>query len=244
MKVIYLKKHPKNSRFCSVVFLQTHIKNHKNESIHIFSQHFFTWGWDKKFMVLICNLKNLLHAVAIQAGQKFQSNLWIKQIFLVFNDCQDMLQKNVDEIMSQPFPAKGDFRHKHWSWFDFATIFFNQIARHKVNLKLVFNSIKGIQGNHDLNNLSRHLFKLYNTFFFSMYKGLQQRLWICGHWSVWWCQAISLCCLRLRAGVTLLSGQWATSEILKMADIGEKSSLHEQPLHTRSCKSKPLSNRQ
>ena len=49
---------------------------------------------------------DFLHAVATQAGQgqKFQSNLRRKQIFVLFNDCQDMLQ-DVDEIISQPFPV-------------------------------------------------------------------------------------------------------------------------------------------
>ena len=47
---------------------------------------------------------NFLHAVAIKAGQNFQSNLCKKQIFIIFNDCQDMLQ-NVGMIISQSFPV-------------------------------------------------------------------------------------------------------------------------------------------
>ena len=34
---------------------------------------------------------DFLYVVAIQAGQKFQPNDWRKQIFVIFNDCQDML---------------------------------------------------------------------------------------------------------------------------------------------------------
>ena len=77
------------------------------------SQHFFTWGSSS---FLICNNVHFeeeldfLQAVATQAGpgQKFQSNLRRKQIFVLFNDCQDMLQ-NVDEIISQPFPVNWVF---------------------------------------------------------------------------------------------------------------------------------------
>ena len=39
-----------------------------------------------------------IQAVAIQAGQKFQSDLRRKQTFVIFNDCQHMLQ-NVDKII-------------------------------------------------------------------------------------------------------------------------------------------------
>ena len=48
---------------------------------------------------------DFLHAAAIQAvaiqaasGQKFQSDLRRKQTFVIFNDCQHMLQ-NVDKII-------------------------------------------------------------------------------------------------------------------------------------------------
>ena len=42
-----------------------------------------------------------------------KSNLTLKkkQIFVVFNDCQDMLQ-NFDEIISQPFPITGVFKRR------------------------------------------------------------------------------------------------------------------------------------
>ena len=34
-----------------------------------------------------------------------------KQIFVIFNDCQDML-KNVDEIIGRPFPNNGVFNRR------------------------------------------------------------------------------------------------------------------------------------
>ena len=80
------------------------------------TQDFFTWGWDQKTgkspSILLCNEKKnqiFLHAVAIQAGQKFRSDLRRKRIFVIFNDCQYMLQ-NVDEIISQPFPVNRVFK--------------------------------------------------------------------------------------------------------------------------------------
>ena len=42
---------------------------------------------------------------------KILSNLRRKQIFVIFNDCQDML-KNVDEIIGRPFPVNGVFNQR------------------------------------------------------------------------------------------------------------------------------------
>ena len=97
MKVIYLKKQPKNSGIYSLVsFTKPHEMpwKRKHSSHCFFSQHFFTWGWDQQFMVFDLKLEeesDFLYVVAIQAGQKFQPNDWRKQIFVIFNDCQDML---------------------------------------------------------------------------------------------------------------------------------------------------------
>ena len=111
------------------------------------TQHFFTWGWDQKFIVFDLQLKeesDFLHTAAIQAGQKIQSKFQRKQIFLIFNDFQDMLQ-NVDEIISWPFPVNWVFNQRLTNievgfilkpFFDY-----NWIMRLKVCLKLVFNSI-------------------------------------------------------------------------------------------------------
>ena len=69
-----------------------------------------------------------------------------KQIFLIFNDCQDMLQ-NVDEIISWAFPVNGVFIRRLTNIeVDFILQSFflnnNRIARLKLSLKLVLNSIE------------------------------------------------------------------------------------------------------
>ena len=43
--------------------------------------------------------------------KKIQSNLWRKQILVIFNDCQDTLQ-SVDEIISQLFPVIRVFNQR------------------------------------------------------------------------------------------------------------------------------------
>ena len=43
--------------------------------------------------------------------KKIQSNLWRKQILVIFNDCQDTLQ-SVDEIISQLFPIIRVFNQR------------------------------------------------------------------------------------------------------------------------------------
>ena len=150
MKVINLKKQAKNSRFYSLVsFTRPHEKpwKRKHSSNCFVSQHFFTWEWDQKsidFHLQWEEESDFLHAVAIQAGQKFRSNLWRKQIFVIFNDCQDMLQ-NVDEIISQPFPVNWVFNQRLTN-FEVGFILqpildYNQIARLKVSLKVILNSI-------------------------------------------------------------------------------------------------------
>ena len=72
---------------------------------------------------------DFLDAVALQAGEKFQSNLRRKQIFVIFNDCRDMLQ-NVDQIICWPFPLNRVLNQKltnieldYWSWYYFTTFF-------------------------------------------------------------------------------------------------------------------------
>ena len=190
MKVINLKMQAKNSRFYSLVlFTRPHEKQwkRKHSSYCFVSQHFFTWGWDQKsinFDLQWEEESDFLHAVAIQAGQKFQSNFWRKQIFVIFNDCQDMLQ-NVDEIISQPFPVNWVFNFetlidKLWGWFYFTIIFldYNQIARPKVLLKVVLNLIVW---DYVIQNLLWHLLKLNNDFFCFLlnYKGLQLGPWLC-----------------------------------------------------------------
>ena len=105
------------------------------------SQHFFTWGWDQKsidFDLQWEEESDFLNAVAIffhlrmrpkvyrfwsamrrrirffcmlwQAGQKIRSNRR-KQIFVIFNNCQGMLQ-NVDEIIGRPFPVNEVFNRR------------------------------------------------------------------------------------------------------------------------------------
>ena len=84
-----------------------------------------------------------LHAVAIQAGQN-RSNLRRKQIYVIINACQDML-KNVDEIISWPFPVNRVFIRRLTN---FKVSFILQpfvldhswIVRLKVCLKVVLNS--------------------------------------------------------------------------------------------------------
>ena len=91
------------------------MKSHEKESIHpiALSPNISSLEDETKSpSILICNEKKnqiFLHAVAIEAGQKFRSNLRRKQIFVIFNDCQDMLQ-NIDEIIGQPFPHQLSFQ--------------------------------------------------------------------------------------------------------------------------------------
>ena len=151
MKVIDLKKQAKNSRFYSLVsFTRPHEKpwKRKHSSDCIVSQHFFTWEWDQKSIDFHLQREeelDFLHAVAIQAEQKFQSNLQRKQIFVIFNGCQDML-KNVDEIIGRPFPVNKVF---NWRLTNFKVssilqqffLDYNRIARLKVRSKVVLNCI-------------------------------------------------------------------------------------------------------
>ena len=84
------------SEYCFLVPRERPWKK-KHSSHCLFSQRFFTSGWDQQSINFDLQLEeesDFLHAVAIQAGQKFLSNLRRKQIFVVFNDCQDMLQNS------------------------------------------------------------------------------------------------------------------------------------------------------
>ena len=131
MIIIYLKKQPKNSRFYSLVsFTKPHEKPWKRKHSSNLSPNISSLEDETKSQsTLICSEKKnqiFLHVVAIQAGQKIQSNLQRKQIFVICNACQDMLQ-NVDEIISQPgishqmgFQSEID---KHWSWLYYTTGF-------------------------------------------------------------------------------------------------------------------------
>ena len=115
--------------FIGILYKATWKTMKKKAFIQFISQHFFTWGCDQKSIYFDLQWEkesNFLHVVAIQAGQKIQSNLQRKQIFVICNACQDMLQ-NVDEIISQPgishqmgFQSEID---KHWSWLYYTTGF-------------------------------------------------------------------------------------------------------------------------
>ena len=87
--------------FIGVVYKVTWKAMRKKAFISLLSlQHFFTWGWDQKSINFDLQLEE--KSDFLQAGQKFQSILWRKQIFVISNYCQDMLQIN-DEIISQSF---------------------------------------------------------------------------------------------------------------------------------------------
>ena len=101
--------------FIGIVYKATWKAMKKKHSSNCFvAQHFFTWERDQKFIYFDLQWEeesDFLYAVAIQAGQKFQSKLRRKQIFVIFNDCQDMLQI-VDEIISWPFPVNRVFNQR------------------------------------------------------------------------------------------------------------------------------------
>ena len=114
MKVINLKMQAKNSRFYSLVlFTRPHEKQwkRKHSSYCFVSQHFFTWGWDQKSINFDLQLEEKIRLFVfwgniswtkISTWQSIDSILWRKQIFVISNYCQDMLQIN-DEIISQSF---------------------------------------------------------------------------------------------------------------------------------------------
>ena len=123
--------------------LQSHMKSHgeKKHSLHWFvSQHFFSWQLGQKFWVVIFDLQleeesDFLHAVVIQAGQKFQFSLCKNRSFLssmTAKICFKMLMKSlVNHFPSMEFQSEID---KHLSWF--FTNYYG-IVRLKVLLKLV-----------------------------------------------------------------------------------------------------------
>ena len=85
----------KKKAFIQLLCLPTFLHLRMRPKVHLFwSALIQQWEAESDF----------LYAVAIQAGQKFQSNLRRKQIFVTFNGCQDMLQ-NVNEIICSPFPV-------------------------------------------------------------------------------------------------------------------------------------------
>ena len=145
------------SKKFKILFIGIIYKSHekpwksKHSSYCFVSQHFFTWGWDQKSIYFDLQWEeesDFLHAVPIQAGQKFQSNLRRKQIFVILKDSQDMLQ-NIDEIIGQPFPVNWVFNQKLTN-FEIGFIlqpFFldnNGIASLKDHLKVVLNSIDSL----------------------------------------------------------------------------------------------------
>ena len=77
-----------------------------------------------------------LNAVAIQAGQKIPFNLRRKQIFVIFNDCQNMLKN----FPSTEFSI-GDWQTSKLVYFTTIFLDYNRIARLKVCLKVVLNLI-------------------------------------------------------------------------------------------------------
>ena len=97
--------------------LQSHMKGHwkRERSFHCFvSKHFFTCRWGQKSIISICNWKkNQIFYMLWQykLDKKNWFNLWRKHNFVIFNDCQDMLQ-NVDEIISPSFPIIGVFNQR------------------------------------------------------------------------------------------------------------------------------------
>ena len=108
MKVIDLKKQQKNTRFYSLAsFTKPDEKPWKRKhSSYCFVSN-ISWIEDetKSPLILICNeKKNQIFYMLLQCKLDNESNLQRKQIFVIFNDCKDMLQ-NVDEIISRPLLA-------------------------------------------------------------------------------------------------------------------------------------------
>ena len=93
------------------------MKSHEKESIHLIalSPNISSLENETKSpSIFICNeKKNQIFYMLWQykLDEKFQSNLRRKQIFVIFNDCQNML-KNVDEIISRPYPVNGVFNRR------------------------------------------------------------------------------------------------------------------------------------
>ena len=132
------------------------MKSHETERIHSIalspniSSLEVCWGWDQKsfkFDLQWEEESDFLHAVEKQAGQIFLSNLQRKEIFVIFNDCQNMLQ-NVDANFMQSLV--DHFPLTEFSIGDGQTLLvlfcnhflnYNWISRLKVSLKVVFNSI-------------------------------------------------------------------------------------------------------
>ena len=137
MKVIYLMKQPKKSRFYSLVsFTKPQEKPWKRKySSHCFvSQHFLTWGWDQNFVIFLLwqykldknfNLtfeknRSLLSPMS-QWLPKYASKCWWNHNFT--SSSQQRFQSEID---------------KHWNWFYFTTIFlnYNWITRLKTGFEL------------------------------------------------------------------------------------------------------------
>ena len=80
------------------------MKSHEKESIHhiLCIATFLHLRMRPKIHCFWSAIRRL--AVEIQAGQNFESNPSEKTDFVIFNDCQDMIQ-NVDVIITPSFSA-------------------------------------------------------------------------------------------------------------------------------------------
>ena len=68
---------------------------------------------------------DFLHAVAMQAGQEFQSKYHRKQIFIISNDCQSMPQMLMKSLVYHFQSTESSEIDKQLSGFYFTTIFKN-----------------------------------------------------------------------------------------------------------------------
>ena len=104
------RSNPKIQDFIHWYRLQSHMKGHEKDSIHHISLSPNISSFEGKTKVHLFwsairrRIRFFLYVVTIQSWTKFRSNLLRRQIFVIFNDCQDMLQ-NVDEIISLSFPV-------------------------------------------------------------------------------------------------------------------------------------------
>ena len=116
MKVIYFKKQPKNSKFYWLISFTKPHKSHEKERIYPIALSPNISSHDDEtesslFLSAIGRRIRLFTCCRNTSRTKFQSDLWGKRIFAIFNHCQDKLQ-NLDETISWPFPVNWIFNQR------------------------------------------------------------------------------------------------------------------------------------
>ena len=93
------------------------MKSHEIESIHLIALSPNISSLEDETTSPAEEESDFLHAVEIQAGQKFQSNHQRKQIFIISNDCKNMAQMLMKSLVYHFQSTESSEIDKQWSGF-------------------------------------------------------------------------------------------------------------------------------